>query len=77
MYTRVINYTLPTQVRRELIKILEHKNYPNGLYKAREELDQLSFQLKAQAQLERTTAVKQMMSNLPNDKGAFVTVYNY
>ena len=45
-------------------------NYANGLHKVREELNQLSFQVKAQAQLERSTTVKQIMSNLPNDTGA-------
>ena len=55
------------QVRRELLKILEQNNYANGLHKV---LNQLSFQVKAQAQLERSTAVKQIMSNLPNDTGA-------
>ena len=80
MYTRVINYTLHAQVRCELLKILEHNNYPSGLHKVREELNQLSFQVKAQARLEQTTAVKQMMYNLPNDKGAFCNClysYNY
>lgn len=65
-------YVVCTQVRRELLKILEHDNYTNGLHRVREELNQLSFQVKAQAQLERSTAVKRTLSNLPNETGVYI-----
>ena len=64
------------QVTRELLKILEHNNYINGLHKVREEPNQLNFLVKAQAQLERSIAVKQILLNLPNDAGVCSYAYN-
>ena len=63
------------QVTRELLKILEHNNYTHGLHKVREEPNWLNFQVKAQAQLERSTEVKQILLNLPNDAGVCYIIY--
>ena len=57
------------QVKHETLKILESNNHTHGLHRVREELNQLNFQVKAQAQLERSTVLKQTLSDLPNDTG--------
>jgi len=57
-----------------MLKILEHSNYTHGLDKAREELNRLNFQVKAQAQLEQSTALKEMVSNLPDDSGMYSAI---
>ena len=58
-----------------MLRILEHNNYTHNLHKAREELNQLNHQVKVQAQLERSTALTHLLSNLPNDTGSYVRRY--
>lgn len=67
-----IHICICIQVRREMLKILKHNNYTHGLDKVREELNQLNFQVKAQAQLEQSTVLKQMLFNLSNDAGMYI-----
>ena len=57
-----------------MLKILEHNNYTHGLDKVREELNRLNFHIKAQAQLEQSTALKEMVSNLPDDSGMYSAI---
>ena len=59
-----------------MFKILEHNNCAHNLHKVREELNLLNFQVKAQGQLERSTALKQIMFNLSNDTGITSHIHN-
>ena len=52
-----------------MIRVLEYNGYTHAIESVREELDQLHFQAKAQAEIERSKAIQKTLASLPDDEG--------
>lgn len=62
-------------MRRETIRVLEYNGYTHAIENVREELDQLHFQAKAQAEIERSKAIQKTLASLPDDEGIIIQTH--
>ena len=52
-----------------MIRVLEYSGDTHNIERVREKLDQLHFQAKAQAEIERSKAIQKTLASLPDDEG--------
>ena len=59
-----------------MIKVLDYNGCTHNIENVREELNQLHFQAKAQAQIERSKAIQKTLASLPNDEGIYTSTWH-